>query len=109
MIEEYAAFSRSFTKIRAADIREQIDSTYATRKYWPEPIVQINPHYKRDRSVADLVRDGVLHRSCDVIFRDWILKDAPGSVDLPRTAKEKLRRHYGHRIREVGVLLCADY
>jgi hypothetical protein len=29
MIEEYAAFSRSFTKIRAADIREQIDSTYA--------------------------------------------------------------------------------
>jgi ATP-dependent helicase YprA (DUF1998 family) len=74
MIEEYAAFSRSFTKIRAADIREQIDSTYATRKYWPESIVQINPHYKRDRSVADLVRDGVLHRSCDVIFRDWILR-----------------------------------
>ena len=74
MIEEYAAFSRSFTKIRAADIREQIDSTYATRKYWPEPIVQINPHYKRDGSVADLVRDGVLHRSCDVIFRDWILR-----------------------------------
>ncbi|HZZ25676.1 MAG TPA: DEAD/DEAH box helicase [Roseiarcus sp.] len=74
MIEEYAAFSRSFTKIRAADIRDQIDSTYATRKYWPEPIIQINPHYKRDRSVADLVRDGVLHRSCDVIFRDWILR-----------------------------------
>ena len=24
--------------------------------------------------MADLVRDGVLHRSCDVIFRDWILR-----------------------------------
>ena len=68
MIEEYAAFSRSFTKIRAQDIRDQIDAAYATRKYWPEPILQINPHYKRDKSVSDLVRDGVLHPSCNVVF-----------------------------------------
>ena len=88
MIEEYAAFSRSFTKIRAADIRDQIDSTYATRRYWPEPIVQINPHYKRDRSVADLVRDGVLHRSCDVVFRDWILRTHQvQSIHLARQKK----------------------
>ena len=30
MIEEYAAFSRSFTKIRADDIRDQIDAAYGT-------------------------------------------------------------------------------
>ena len=88
MIEEYAAFSRSFTKIRAADIGDQIGSTYATRRYWPEPIVQINPHYKRDRSVADLVRDGVLHRSCDIVFRDWILRTHQvQSIHLARQRK----------------------
>ena len=74
MIDEYAAFSRSFTKIRAQDIRNQIDAAYATRRYWPEPIVQINPHYKRDKSVADLVREGVLHPGCNVVFADWELR-----------------------------------
>ena len=59
MIAEYEAFSRSFTKIRAQDIRDQIDAAYATRKYWPEPILQINPHYRRDKSVADLVQKRV--------------------------------------------------
>jgi ATP-dependent helicase YprA (DUF1998 family) len=74
MIDEYAAFSRSFTKIRAEDIRDQIDAAYATRRYWPEPIIQINPHYRRDKSVADLVRGGVLHPGCNVVFRDWELR-----------------------------------
>src|SRR5271165_896275 len=74
MIEEYAAFSRSFTKIRADDLRAQIDAAYATRKYWPEPILQINPHYKRDSTVSDLVRDGVLHPGCNVVFPGWGLR-----------------------------------
>ena len=74
MIDEYAAFSRSFTKIRAQDIRDQIDAAYATRKYWPEPILQINPHYKRDKTVADLVRERVLHPSCNVVFAGWELR-----------------------------------
>src|SRR5271168_1602278 len=74
MIDEYAAFTRSFTKIRAQDIRDQIDAAYGTRRYWPEPIVQINPHYKRDKSVATLVAQGVLNDSCDVVFRDWDLR-----------------------------------
>ena len=74
MIDEYAAFSRSFTKIRAQDIRDQIDAAYATRKYWPEPILQINPHYKRDKTVADLVHERVLHPSCNVVFAGWELR-----------------------------------
>jgi ATP-dependent helicase YprA (DUF1998 family) len=72
MIDEYAAFSRSFTKIRAQDIRDRIDAAYATRKYWPEPILQINPHFRRDKSVSDLVRQ--LHPDCNVVFADWELR-----------------------------------
>jgi len=74
MIDEYVSFSRSFTKIRADDIRDQINAAYASRRYWPEPIVQINPHYRRDKSIANLVGEEVLHPSCNVIFRDWELR-----------------------------------
>src|SRR5271165_1969159 len=34
----------------------------------------INPHYKRDKSVSDLVREGMLHPSCNVVFADWELR-----------------------------------
>ncbi len=74
MIAEYASFSRSFTKIRADDIRDQIDAEYESGRFWPEPIVQINPQYKSDCQVADLVSSGVLHPSCGVVFKDWRLR-----------------------------------
>ena len=109
MIDEYAAFSRSFTKIRAQDIRDQIDAAYATRKYWPEPILQINPHYKRDKSVSDLVREGVLHPGCNVVFCGLGAADPPGPVRPYREGAEKLRRDDGHGVRQVGLLLPADH
>ena len=96
MIEEYAAFSRSFTKIRAQDIRDQIDAAYATRKYWPEPILQINPHYKRDKSVSDLVREGVLASELQCGLRRLGAADPPGPVDAYREGAQKLRRHDRH-------------
>ena len=105
MIEEYAAFSRSFTKIRAQDIRDQIDAAYATRKYWPEPILQINPHYKRDKTVADLVRERVLHPSCNVVFAGWELQNPPGPVDPHRKGAPKFRCHHRYR---VGQSRCAS-
>ncbi|HVO32980.1 MAG TPA: DEAD/DEAH box helicase, partial [Elusimicrobiota bacterium] len=74
MISEYAAFARSFTKIRADDIRVQIDAAYESGRYWPEPIIQINPQFKLDCLVSQLVANGVLHPSCDLIFRDWKLR-----------------------------------
>ena len=103
MIDEYAAFSRSFTKIRAQDIRDQIDAAYATRKYWPEPILQINPHYKRDKTVADLVREAA---SC---MRAATWSSPAGScrthqvqsIHIAR-ARAKLRRHDRHGVRQVA-------
>ncbi len=37
-------------------------------------LLQINPHYNRDKSVSDLVRERVLHPSCNVVFADWELR-----------------------------------
>jgi superfamily II DNA/RNA helicase len=68
LIDEYAAFARSFTTIRAPDLREPISAAYDSGRYWPEPLVQINPHFKLGRTVAELVAKGELHPTCADLF-----------------------------------------
>ena len=109
MIDEYAAFSRSFTKIRAQDIRDQIDAAYATRKYWPEPILQINPHYKRDKTVADLVRERRPASELQCGLRRLGAQNPPGPVDPHRKGAPKFRCHDRHGVRKVPLLLPADH
>ena len=69
IIGDYERFARSFTQIRAEDIRTQVDALYATGRFWPEPLISINPHYERDASVEALVEEGFLHPDTAKIFR----------------------------------------
>ena len=69
IIGDYERFARSFTEIRAEDIRTQVDALYATGRFWPEPLISINPHYERDASVQALVEEGFLHPDTAKIFR----------------------------------------
>ena len=46
VVDEYKRFAASFTTIHAQDIREQVEAIYAEQRYWPEPLIQINPSYK---------------------------------------------------------------
>jgi ATP-dependent helicase YprA (DUF1998 family) len=69
LVADYASFARSFTQIRAKDIGDQIDEIYATRRFWPEPLITINPHYERGASVEALVADGSLHPEVARVFR----------------------------------------
>ena len=69
VVGEYRRFATSFTAIRAPDIREQVDAIYAGNRYWPEPLIQINPSYKRSTDVGALVADGVLDPGCADVFR----------------------------------------
>ena len=43
LITRYEQFSRSFTTIRSADLRLQIDAVYNSEKFWPEPLIGLNP------------------------------------------------------------------
>jgi len=45
IIRNYETFSRSFVQILAKDIEAVIDCEYAKNRYWPEPLIQINPNY----------------------------------------------------------------
>ena len=49
LIDEYSAFSRSFSKIAAPDLLQKVEDEYERGRYGPEPLIQINPNYKRSR------------------------------------------------------------
>ena len=55
LIERYGSFSRSFVRIAAPDIQAEVEHQYAQGRYWPEPLVQINPNYQRQGTVQNLV------------------------------------------------------
>lgn len=63
LIDEYAVFSRSFTRIAAADIQEFVDKEYQRGAFWPSPIIQLNPNFVQGSTVEGLVADAVLDRS----------------------------------------------
>lgn len=69
LIAEYAGFSRSFTRLRAPDIARVVDGEYEKGRYWPEPLIQINPSYKRAQDIEQLVQEGLLEPKCSEIFR----------------------------------------
>ena len=69
VINEYASFSRSFTRIQASDISTVVDAEYAKGRYWPEPLIQINPNYRRGKDIDQLVAEGLLQPKCAEIFR----------------------------------------
>ena len=68
LVADYASFARSFTQIRAQDIRDQVDEIYASRRFWPEPLITINPYFERGASVEALVADGSLHPDVALVF-----------------------------------------
>lgn len=69
LVEEYSLFSRSFTRIAAPDIQAEVDRQYDAGRYWPQPLIQINPNYLRKGTVQELVAENVLHPLCADIFQ----------------------------------------
>ena len=60
VVNEYERFARSFTTIGADDLRSQLEGAYAGRRFWPEPMLQINSRFKEGDSVGQLVANGDL-------------------------------------------------
>ena len=69
VITDYERFSRSFSKIRADDIAQFVDAEYRAEKFWPAPLVQLNPNFVPGSTIEDLVDVGLLHEECRRIFR----------------------------------------
>ena len=69
LVSEYSTFSRSFSKIAASDISAKVEHEYSEGRYWPEPLIQINPNYRRSHTVQQLAAKGVLHSACGELFK----------------------------------------
>jgi ATP-dependent helicase YprA (DUF1998 family) len=77
VVGEYKRFATSFTTIQADDIRQQVEAIYAKDQYWPEPLIQLNPNYKRSTTVGKLVSSGALDPTCAAIFRSEQTPESP--------------------------------
>lgn len=76
LITAYERFSRSFTAIRSEDLRVEIDAQYDAGRFWPEALLSLNPRYRSDKNVDQLVASGDLDEGTGQVFR---FGDAPMS------------------------------
>ena len=60
LIERYESFARSFSEIRALEIRAQVDAVYAEQRFWQEALTSIYPRYEAVTLVDKLVAQNVL-------------------------------------------------
>lgn len=56
VIDRYMAFARPFARIRSPELNAKIDELYAARRSWPEPLIQLIPHYAGGGSIQDARR-----------------------------------------------------
>ena len=82
LVERYSNFSRSFVRIAAQDIRQEVERQYQDGRYWPEPLVQINPNYKRQGTVQSLASEGALHPICADVFQSGKPEGHPKPLHL---------------------------
>ena len=99
LVADYSSFSRSFTTISAPDIDAEVQRQYNAGRYWPEPLIQINPNYQRRGTVQELAAQGILHKHCADIFQVGKLEGNPQPLhlythQLEGIAKAQARQSY---------------
>ena len=73
ILDGYKDYIKSFIDIHDDDIREKVEESLRTRKLWPEPLIQFNPSFEKQGSVASLVADGTLHEEVGRVFKGFSL------------------------------------
>ena len=69
VVKDYGEFTRSFTQIKAKDIKFFLDEKYESGSFWPSPLIQLNPSFVSGGNISDLVKEKILHNECVSIFR----------------------------------------
>lgn len=69
VVRSYERFSRSFSKIRADDLRTAIERKYLEGRFWPDPLLSLNPRYEDGPSVDELADSGEVCLETAQVFR----------------------------------------
>jgi Lhr-like helicase len=59
-----------------------VERQYNAGRYWPEPLIQINPNYKKETTVQALVAEKILHPRCADVFRIGKIEGNPHDLTL---------------------------
>lgn len=69
LINAYEHFSRSFSAIRASDLKAAIDSHYDDGEFWPDALLSLNPRFLVGPTVDELVLSNDLDQGTGQVFR----------------------------------------
>lgn len=86
IVADYAAYVRSFLRIKDEGISGFIEESLRNGVLWPDPLIQLNPAFAPGGWIDDLVGKGVLHEECARVFR--AKKD-----EIPDGVRMRLHRH----------------
>lgn len=64
----YSKFARSFCKINAPEISNQVNRIYQDGRFWPNALVSINPRFELKQTISELVEDNSLDPAMEQIF-----------------------------------------
>lgn len=79
LISDFAGYISGFISIRDQRIRDTVESEFERGLLWPDPVIQLNPSFKRGGHVSDLVGQGLLHSECAKVFRRKESQDDAGT------------------------------
>ncbi len=65
LVGEYERFTRSFISIKARDLRDHVDAEYGGGRFWPAPMVGLNPAFVPGGEIGKFVAEGLLHPECE--------------------------------------------
>jgi Lhr-like helicase/very-short-patch-repair endonuclease len=70
VLADYQDFVGSYVNISDERLREFVCQMLGEeRQLWPEPLLQLSPAYRREGTVEDLMRQGILHEETARLFR----------------------------------------
>jgi superfamily II DNA/RNA helicase len=90
IVANYERFSRSFARIAAKDISDKVNEEYDRGRYWPEPLIQINPNYRPASTVLELSKAGTLHPGCAEVFQAGKEEGNPFTIRLHKHQQDAI-------------------
>jgi superfamily II DNA/RNA helicase len=82
LIGNYTKFSTSFSSPCSPDIAAKVKEAYDNGKFWPDPLIQINPNYRKGGTVTQLVEMGDLEPETADIFQAGKEDSPPNPIPI---------------------------
>lgn len=73
IIDDYQAYIKSFLNIKDLRLKTEVENEINSGRFWPEPLIQFNPAFKKGKNVKELVNENIIHPEIGEIFKGYEL------------------------------------